>query len=186
MTPKELPAHITSSAFCVFATIMIAFQVCRNPNKIRLYILCYSILALPSSIVNTLTISGTLDQRTDSLVYLASTLFMTVAHFSILLDVGYRLRIGETTWKNPTVIVGIVFLSVSGVLLIAQIIYLAINPDGKQQYPLTPCFIAGFVTSVVGNLAVFIYGFKPLIYWRENRTNEGLSRITALGVCCVI
>jgi hypothetical protein len=186
MVSSELAAHIASSSFCLFFTVLIAFQVYRNPNKLRICILCYSIIALPPSILSTLHVEGTLDSRVNSLVYLVSTLFMTVAHFVVMLDVGYRLRIGEGNWKHPFVIVGIIFLGASGVLLVAQIIYLGINPDGLQQFPLKGCFVAGVVCAIIGDSSVFIYTFMPLIYWRKNRTNEGLSRITALGVRCVI
>lgn len=177
-----LPWHIASSSFCVFMIILIVFQVCRNPNKLRLSILGYSIMAIPPSIVNTLHVQGMISARTNAMVYLIATLLMTFAHFLMMLEVGYRLRIGEGNWKDPLVTVGMVFLGVSCILLLVQIGILAVNSSGSEEYPLKGCFIAGVVCSIIGHTSVFTYTFTPLIYWKKNRTNEGLSRITALGI----
>lgn len=179
-----LPGHIASSSFCVLMTLLVLFQVCRNPNKLRLSILGYSILAFPPSIVNTLHVQGIISARTNSMVYLIATLIMTFAHFFMMLEVGYRLRIGEGNWKDPLVTIGMVFLGISCILLLVQIGILAVNSDGLQQHPIKGCFIAGVICSIIGHTSVFTYTFTPLIYWKKNRTNEGLSRVTALGVCC--
>lgn len=180
-----LPWHIASSSFCVVMIILILFQVCRNPNKLRLSILGYSLMAIPPSIVNTLHVQGMISARANSMVYLVSTLLMTFAHFLMMLEVGYRLRIGEGNWKDPLVTIGMVFLGISCILLFVQIGILAVNSSGSEEHPLKGCFIAGVVTSIVGHTSVFTYTFTPLLYWKKNRTNEGLSRITALGVCCL-
>lgn len=177
-----LPEHIASSVFCFLASILIAYQSLKHPNKLRLFILAYSIMTLPASIISTAYIENLVFARTNSLVYLVSTLLMTVTHFFMLLDVGRRLRLGHSYWKHPLVLFGIFFLGCTAILLFVQIIILAANRSGVEEYPLRACFTAGVICAIFGDMAVFTYTFKPLLYWNENRLNEGHSRTTALGV----
>lgn len=177
-----LPPHIASSAFCFVSSVLIAYQVIIRPNKLRFSILGYSIFTLPASIINTLSLEGIVSQRANSLVYLVSTLLMCITHFFMVLDVGYRLRMGEANWKHPLVLCGIAFSICTSVLLLAEIIILAINSSGKEEYALKGAFIAGVVAAIIADSCVFTYTFKPLLYWKEKRVNEGHSRTTALGV----
>jgi uncharacterized membrane protein len=177
-----LQEHLASSTFCTLASILIAYQAVRHPNKLRLFILAYSIMTLPASIISTLYIQGLVSARVNSLTYLVSTLLMTVTHFFMLLDVGKRIRLGNSYWKHPLVLFGIFFLGCTVIVLFAQIIVLAVNKSEVEEYPLKPCFIAGVICAIFGDMAIFTYTFKPLLYWRENRLNEGHSRTTALGV----
>ncbi|KAG2229925.1 hypothetical protein INT48_008306 [Thamnidium elegans] len=179
---SELPGHIVSTTFCAIASILIAYQVFKHPNKLRIFILVYSILTLPASVIATLQIEGYVSYRTNSMVYLISTLLMTVIHFFMLLDVGYRLRRGDGDWKHYLVVVGIVFLTITCILLFVQIIIMAVNHDGEQHFPLQGAFIAGVVAALIGDSSVFTYTFMPLIYWKKNRVNDGYSRTTALGI----
>lgn len=182
-----LPAHIVSSVFCFVSSLLIAYQVIRHPNKVRLSILGYSIFTLPASIINTLTVEGgIISPRANSLVYLVSTLLMGATHFFMMLDVGYRLRTGsdEKVWKHPLVIVGIVFLSFTGILLLAQIIILAVNKGGSEEYPLKGCFITGVVCCIIGDSSIFTFTFLPLMSWRKTRSNHAQQKTTALGVSC--
>ncbi|KAI8087330.1 hypothetical protein BDF21DRAFT_335174 [Thamnidium elegans] len=100
----------------------------------------------------------------------------------MLLDVGYRLRRGDGDWKHYLVVVGIVFLTITCILLFVQIIIMAVNHDGEQHFPLQGAFIAGVVAALIGDSSVFTYTFMPLIYWKKNRVNDGYSRTTALGI----
>lgn len=180
-----LPPHIAGNAFCFISTVLIAYQVIRHPNKLRLFILGYSMITLPASIINTVQLENLVSVRCNVLVYLVSTLIMSVTHFFMTLDVGYRLRVGEegNHWRDPLVLIGMLFVTGTSVFLVVQIVILALNADGQQDHPLKACFIGGVVCAIVGDCAVFTFTFKPLIYWRKNRTNEGHSRTTALGVC---
>lgn len=180
--PSELPGHIASTTFCTIASILIAYQAFKRPNQLRTFILVYSILTLPASVIATLEVEGYVSDRVNSMVYLISTLLMTVIHFFMLLDVGYRLRMGDGNWKHHLVLVGIVFLSTSCVLLCAQIIIMIVNHDGKQNFPLQGAFISGVISALIGDSSVFTYTFMPLIYWKKNRVNENHSKTTALGV----
>lgn len=183
---SELPGHIVSTTFCTIASVLIAYQVFKHPNKLRIFILVYSIITLPASIIATLQIEGYVSHRTNSLVYLVTTLLMTVIHFFMLLDVGYRLRRGDGDWKHYLVVVGIVFLTITCLLLFAQIIIMAVNHDGEQHFPLQGAFISGVITALIGDSSVFTYTFMPLIYWKKNRVNDGYSRTTALGVNTIL
>lgn len=179
-----LPAHIASSAFCFIASLLIAFQVIRHPNKVRISILGYSIFTLPASIINTLAIEGIIPNRTNSLVYLVSTFLMGVTHFFMMLDVGYRLRAGsdEKVWRHPLVIIGIIFLSITGILLLVEIIVLAVNKNELEEYPVKGCFIAGVVCCIIGDSSIFTFTFLPLMSWRKSRSDHNQQKTTALGV----
>jgi len=177
-----LPAHITSTVFCFISSLLIAYQVIKRPNKLRFSILGYSIFTLPASIISTLSLEGLVSQRANSLVYLVSTLLMCITHFFMVLDVGYRLRAGDAPWKHPLVLCGIAFSACTSILLLAEIIILAINSSGTEEYPLKGAFIAGVICAIIADSCVFTYTFMPLLYWREKRVNEGHSRTTALGV----
>ncbi|GAN04635.1 hypothetical protein MAM1_0069d04096 [Mucor ambiguus] len=107
---------------------------------------------------------------------------MCITHFFMVLDVGYRLRMGEADWRHPLVLCGIAFSVCTNTLLLAEIIILAINSSGTEEYPLKGAFIAGVICAIFGGSCVFTYTFMPLLYWREKRINEGHSRTTALGV----
>lgn len=177
-----LPKHIASSAFCFISSILIAYHSLKHPNKLRLFILGYSIMTLPASIISTIYIEDLVSARTNSIVYLVSTLLMTVTHFFMLLDVGKRLRLGVSYWNHVLVLFGIFFLGCTVIVIFVQIIILGENRTGMEEYPLRPCFITGVICAICGDMAVFTYTFKPLLYWKENRLNEGHSRTTALGV----
>lgn len=177
-----LPAHIVSSSFCFISSLVITYQVIKRPNKVRFSVLGYSILTLPASIVSTLSLEGIVSQRANSLVYLVSTFIMCITHFFMVLDVGYRLRMGEANWRHPLVLCGAAFSACTNTLLLAEIIILGINSSGTEEYPLKGAFIAGVICAIVAGSCVFTYTFMPLLYWREKRINEGHSRTTAIGV----
>lgn len=179
---SAFPAYLTSSIFCFIASILTAYKVCKHPNKLRVFILGYSIMTLPASIVNTLHVEGYVSSNCNSLVYLISTFLMTVVHFFMLFDVAHRLRVKGADWKHPLVIVAMIFSGLACILLVAQIILLGINSGGKYDFPIKWGFIAGVVVAMIGDGSMFTYTFIPLIYWKENRVNEGYSRTTALGV----
>lgn len=179
----ELIGHIISSTFCAIASILITYQVVRHPNKLRLSILFYSAITLPASIICTLRIADIVSDRVNSLTYLVSTLLMAGTHCFMLLDVGRRLRTEhETSWKNPLVITGLIFLGITGALLLTEISILAVNKSGHESFPLKGCFIAGVVACIIGDSAIFTFTFQPLIYLKERRVTEGQSTTTALGV----
>ncbi|CAO3625201.1 unnamed protein product [Mucor fragilis] len=177
-----LPAHIVSSSFCFISSLVITYQVIKRPNKVRFSVLGYSILTLPASIVSTLSLEGIVSQRANSLVYLVSTFIMCITHFFMVLDVGYRLRMGEANWRHPLVLCGAAFSACTNTLLLAEIIILGINSSGTEEYPLKGAFIAGVICAIVAGSCVFTYTFMPLLYWREKRINEGHSRTTAIGI----
>lgn len=177
-----LPAHIASSTFCFISSLLIAYQVIMRPNKVRFSILGYSIVTLPASIISTLCLEGIVSQRINSMVYLISTLLMCVTHAFMVLDVGYRLRIEKPTRMHPLVFWGIVFLTFTSLLLLTEIILLALNLHGTDEYPLKGAFIAGVICAFVADSCVFTYAFTPLLYWKDNRVDEGHSKTTALGV----
>ncbi|KAI7890083.1 uncharacterized protein EV154DRAFT_422630 [Mucor mucedo] len=98
----------------------------------------------------------------------------------MLFDVAHRLRVDGKSWKHPLVIVAIIFSSLACMILLVQIFMLGINH--KIDFPAKWMFISGVVVAMLGDGSMFTYTFKPLIYWRKNRMNEGYSRTTALGI----
>ncbi|KAI8976010.1 hypothetical protein BDB01DRAFT_728228 [Pilobolus umbonatus] len=104
----------------------------------------------------------------------------------MLLDVGYRLRVGEANFKHPLVTIGVIFEVATLALLLTEAALLIKMDDPSapdfNPYPLKWAFIVGVVVALISDCAVFTFTFLPLIYWKKNRTNEGHSRTTAIGI----
>lgn len=178
------PIYIVASVFCTIATILITCQVYKNPNRLRMFVLFYSIVTLPAAFINVFTVEGALTLQADALTFVISTLLKVVSHFLMVLSVGYRLRMNGTYWKHPLILMGIFFLICTVASILLQIGFvIAYGQDIIYSRMLFFLFIIGLICAILADILAFTYTFLPLIRWKEeSRDNEGHARTTALGV----
>lgn len=180
-------AHFISTAFCIVASILVACQVYRNPNKLRLFVLIYSISALPSSILNTLSSENQSLAKANTLIFVILSAIKVSSHFLMIITVGSKLRADNMYWRHPLVLIGAIFLLLTLTALMTQIITIAPQTVFSEDRVLLISFVIGLICAILADVAAFTYTFLPLIEWKkEKRSTEGLSKTTALGVSIYI
>ncbi|KAG1449381.1 hypothetical protein G6F56_008657 [Rhizopus delemar] len=176
-------AYFASTAFCIVAFILVICQVYRNANKLRVFVLLYSLFALPSSILNSLTARDPSLLQADTIMFMITSILKVVFHFGMIISVGYKLRTDNLHWRHPLILGGTFFLVCTMAALLAQTIYVAIVGAEHEIQPLKISFVIGLICAIITDVLAFIYTFLPLIHWKkEKRSTEGLSKTTALGI----
>ncbi|KAL4213486.1 hypothetical protein CU097_007049 [Rhizopus azygosporus] len=183
MLPELQPGYLISVIFCVIAFVFISIQVFRNPNRLRLFVLFYSIITLPANIINVLTVHQVLPPVANVLSFTTSTLIKVIAHFLMIASVGYRLHIDDGIWKHPLILFGFFFLTCTVVAIILETIAVCTHERYTGYKPLFYEFVIGLISAILSDVCAFIFTFLPLLYRKkERRSHEGYSRTTALGI----
>ncbi|RCH78436.1 hypothetical protein CU098_002421 [Rhizopus stolonifer] len=176
--------YIVVAVFCSVATLLITSQVIKNPNRLRMFVMFYSIVTLPATVINALAAERVLDLKVDVLIFLISTLLKVVSHFLMILSVGHRLRLDQASWNHPLILFGSVFLVITVVAILLQLIFVTTHfKVFEKTTSLFYSFVVGLIAAIFADAFAFTYTFLPLMQWkRENRENEGNARNTAIGL----